>query len=191
MKCQSPRILHLATHCFFLADESAKRARHDDSAAHRLGMRIVPRHEDPLMRSWLVFAGVNNWLQRQPVPDKAGNCVITAMEAATMSLSDTELVVLSACESGLGVIQVGEGVMGLRRAFALAGAQTVIMTLWEVPDRYTKEVIVGFYDRALPGVVGRSAALREAQLALKEQQPDPYFWGAFVCEGDPASLSTN
>ena len=141
------------------------------------------------MRSWLVCAGVNNWLHRQPVPDDAGNCVITAMEAATMSLGGTELVVLSACESGLGVIQVGEGVMGLRRAFALAGAQTVIMTLWEVPDRYTKEVIVGFYNRALPRTQGRSAALREAQLALKKQRPDPRFWGAFVCEGDPGSLT--
>jgi CHAT domain-containing protein len=141
------------------------------------------------MRSWLVFAGVNAWLHRQPVPDAAGNCVITAMEAATMNLRDTELVVLSACESGLGVIEVGEGVLGLRRAFSLAGAQTVIMTLWAVPDQYTKDVILGFYDRALSGSKGRSAALREAQLAMKEQQPDPYFWGAFVCEGDPGSLA--
>ena len=79
--------------------------------------------------------------------------------------------------------------MGLRRAFSLAGAQTVIMTLWEVPDQYTKDVIVGFYDRALPGSQGRSAALREAQLALKKQRPDPYFWGAFVCEGEPGPLT--
>ena len=106
-----------------------------------------------------------------------------------MSLADTELVVLSACESGLGVIQVGEGVLGLRRAFALAGARAVIMTLWEVPDRYTRDVIVGFYERALSGDRGRSVALREAQLALKEERPDPYFWGAFVCEGDPGPLS--
>ncbi len=189
MACQSPRILHLATHGFFLEDEDPRPRARDDSAAHRLGMRIVPRQEDPLMRSWLVFAGVNAWLQRQPVPDDAGNCVITAMEAATMNLGDTELVVLSACESGLGVIQVGEGVLGLRRAFSLAGAQTVIMTLWEVPDRYTKDVIVGFYDRALSGAQCRSSALREAQLALKEQRPDPYFWGAFVCEGEPGLLT--
>jgi len=189
MGCQSPRILHLATHGFFLADEDPRPRSRDDSAAHRLGMRIVPRQEDPLMRSWLVFAGVNTWLHRQPVPDDAGNCVITAMEAATMNLGETELVVLSACESGLGVIDVGEGVLGLRRAFSLAGAQTVIMTLWEVPDQYTKDVIVGFYDRALPGSQGRSAALREAQLALKKQRPDPYFWGAFVCEGEPSPLT--
>jgi CHAT domain-containing protein len=111
------------------------------------------------------------------------------MEAATMSLENTELVALSACESGLGVIQVGEGVLGLRRGFAIAGAQTVIMTLWEVPDRYARDIFVGFYERALRGSKGRAAALREAQLEVKKARPDPYFWGAVVCEGEPGPLS--
>jgi CHAT domain-containing protein/tetratricopeptide (TPR) repeat protein len=189
MKCRSPQILHLATHGIFLEDEEGRAPSRDESAAHRLGMRIVPRHEDPLMRSWLLFAGANQWLHRKPVPDAAGNCVITAMEAATMSLENTELVALSACESGLGVIQVGEGVLGLRRGFAIAGAQTVIMTLWEVPDRYARDIFVGFYERALRGSKGRAAALREAQLEVKKARPDPYFWGAVVCEGEPGPLS--
>lgn len=141
------------------------------------------------MLSWLLFAGANRWLHREPVPDDAGNCVITAMEAATMSLHNTELVVLSACETGLGVIKVGEGVLGLRRAFAFAGARSVIMTLWEVPDRSTRDIVVKFYALALSGSVDRASALREAQLALKKQRPDPYFWGAIVCEGEPGPLA--
>lgn len=106
-----------------------------------------------------------------------------------MSLHNTELVVLSACETGLGVIKVGEGVLGLRRAFAFAGARSVIMTLWEVPDRSTRDIVVKFYALALSGSVDRASALREAQLALKKQRPDPYFWGAIVCEGEPGPLA--
>lgn len=189
MECRSPWILHLATHGIFLEDRETPPRSSDDTLAHRVGMRIVPRHEDPLMLSWLLFAGANRWLHREPVPDDAGNCVITAMEAATMSLHNTELVVLSACETGLGVIKVGEGVLGLRRAFAFAGARSVIMTLWEVPDRSTRDIVVKFYALALSGSVDRASALREAQLALKKQRPDPYFWGAIVCEGEPGPLA--
>ena len=152
-------------------------------------MRLVPRHEDPLLRSWLVLAGVNRWLQRQSLPKEAGNCVLTGADAATLDLANTELVVLSACESGLGVVKVGEGVLGLQRAFVLAGARTLIMSLWQVPDQQTRELMVDFYDRVLQHDEERAEALRAAQLGIKKRYPDPFYWGAFVCRGDPGPLA--
>jgi CHAT domain-containing protein len=95
--------------------------------------------------------------------------------------------VLSACETGLGDVQTGEGVFGLRRAFMLAGAKTLVMSLWKVPDEATKELMVDFYRRVLAGE-GRADALRKAQLAIKAKHPDPYYWGAFICQGDPSPL---
>jgi CHAT domain-containing protein len=95
--------------------------------------------------------------------------------------------VLSACETGLGEVQVGEGVFGLRRAFVLAGAKTLVMSLWKVPDQQTQELMVDFYRRILDGEP-RAQALREAQLAMKEKHPDPLYWGAFICQGDPSPL---
>jgi CHAT domain-containing protein len=141
-----------------------------------------------MLRSWLVLAGINRWLYRETVPEDAGNCVLLAMDAATLDLAQTELVVLSACESGLGVVQVGEGVLGLRRAFALAGARSVVMSLWQIPDRQTRELMAEFYRRILPGRESRAEALRKAQLTIKREYPDPFYWGAFVCEGDPGPL---
>ncbi len=104
-----------------------------------------------------------------------------------MDLLATDLAVLSACETGLGEIQVGEGVFGLRRAFVLAGAKTLVMSLWKVPDRQTQELMEDLYRRLLAGQ-GRAEALREAQLAMKIKYPDPFYWGAFVCQGDPSPL---
>ena len=91
-----------------------------------------------------------------------------------MDLSSTQLVVLSACETGLGDILVGEGVFGLRRAFVLAGAQTLVMSLWKVPDKQTKDLMIAFYTQLLAGKP-KAEALREAQLIMKEQYPDPYY----------------
>ena len=105
-----------------------------------------------------------------------------------MDLLDTELVVLSACNTGLGEIRTGEGVFGLRRAFVLAGAKTLVMSLWKVPDEQTQELMIDFYRRLTTGE-GRAEALRHAQLAMKARHPDPYYWGAFICQGDPAPLN--
>jgi CHAT domain-containing protein len=104
-----------------------------------------------------------------------------------LDLLSTELVVLSACETGLGDIRVGEGVFGLRRAFLLAGAKTLVMSLWKVPDAQTQMLMEGFYKRILEGHP-REEALRQAQLAVKETYPEPFYWAAFICQGDPGPL---
>jgi CHAT domain-containing protein len=87
----------------------------------------------------------------------------------------------------LGEVHVGEGVYGLRRAFVLAGAKTLVMSLWKVPDEQTQELMEEFYQRLLEGY-SRAEALREAQLAMKQKYPDPLYWGAFICQGEPSEL---
>ena len=104
-----------------------------------------------------------------------------------MDLLGTELVVLSASDTGLGEVHVGEGVFGLKRAFALAGAKTVVTSLWKVAGQQTRELMEDFYRHLLQGQT-RADALREAQLAMKERYPDPLYWGAFVCQADPGQM---
>ena len=106
-----------------------------------------------------------------------------------MDLLNTELVVLSACETGLGEVRAGEGVFGRRRAFQLAAARSVVMSLWKVPDAHTQELMGEFYRRLLEGQP-RADALRAAQLTMREKYPQPFYWGAFICQGDPGPLSS-
>ncbi|PYQ55757.1 MAG: hypothetical protein DMF53_27445 [Acidobacteria bacterium] len=105
-----------------------------------------------------------------------------------MDMTETELVVLSACETGLGEAQAGEGVFGLQRAFVIAGARTLLISLWTVPDRSTQELMIDFYERVLAGQ-HCAEALRDAQLALRKRHPSPIDWGAFICLGNPGPLS--
>jgi hypothetical protein len=189
--CRSPRILHLATHGFFLPDQPR------DPGHDRLGLGFEPMRElgrfsgplpeNPMLRSGLALAGANTWLKAGKPPDEAEDGLLTAEDVSGLDLLATELVVLSACETGLGQVHVGEGVVGLRRAFVLAGAKTLVMSLWKVPDEPTRELMEEFYQRILAGE-GRADALRQAQLTMKAKYPDPYYWGAFICQGDPAPL---
>jgi len=113
----------------------------------------------------------------------------TAAEAAQLDLRGTQLVVLSACETGVGKVQTGEGVYGLRRALVLAGAQTQLASLWKVDDAATKDLMVDYYQRLLDGE-GRSGALRAAQKAMlaNPERQHPYYWAAFVPIGNWAAL---
>src|SRR5690606_38481505 len=104
---------------------------------------------------------------------------VLAEEIATMDLSGTELVVLSACETGLGDVKTGEGVYGLRRAFELAGAERILMSLFKVPDAATRELLAGFYRRLAAGYTAEEA-LRESQLELRQKHPHPFYWASFV-----------
>jgi CHAT domain-containing protein/tetratricopeptide (TPR) repeat protein len=197
--CRSPRILHLATHGHFLKAQprDPNKGSRDLGAmglptGEGMGRLSGPGMENPLLRSWLVLAGFNTWLrQGQAAPD-AEDGILTAEDVSGLDLLDTELVVLSACETGLGEIHVGEGVFGLQRAFILAGTKTLVMSLWSVPDDATRELMENFYRRILgkDGQPGEpiADALHAAQNDLRQKYPDPYYWGAFVCLGDPGPL---
>ncbi len=197
--CRSPCILHLATHGFFLPDQQRDLNREGrglgfafgefSGAKDGLGRLSGPMMENPMLRSGLALAGANTWLRAGNPPEEAEDGLLTAEDVTGLDLLATGLVVLSACETGLGQVHVGEGVFGLRRAFVLAGAKTLVMSLWRVPDEQTRELMEEFYRRLLAGEA-RAEALRQAQLALRAKYPAPYYWGAFICQGDPSPLGT-
>lgn len=178
----SPRVVHLATHGFFLPDEQINTDPMTPSDTQTSGM------EDPMLRSGLFFAGADRALARKPTPEGLDNGVLTAMEAGNLNLTGTELVVLSACDSGQGKQENGEGVFGLRRALREAGAQNVMMSLWSVPDQETLELMKLFYSKWLAGTE-KHEALKQAQLEMRERvrrshgHDLPYYWGAFVLLG--------
>ena len=185
---QAPRILHIATHGFFL--ENVVRPNLENGR----GLGVVASDEpisqpavtaeNPLLRSGLALAGFNG----RASGDEDG--VLTALEAAQLNLLGTQLVVLSACKTGLGDIANGEGVYGLRRAFAIAGAETQLISLWQVDDFGTQSLMVRYYENLTAGM-GRSEALRQVQLemiAAGGEYSHPFYWSAFVLTGDWRSL---
>ena len=182
-----------------------------------------------MLRSGLALAGANTFLRGATPPAEAEDGLLTAQDVAGLDLLNTELAVLSACDTGLGEIHSGEGVFGLRRAFVLAGVRTLVMSLWKVPDLATAFLMDRFYDNLLTRGLDRDLALSDAQRAthdatvgqLKAEwlapamierlaagdatarrsletlaaKPDdhtpferPFFWGAFICQGDPSPL---
>jgi CHAT domain-containing protein/Tfp pilus assembly protein PilF len=166
---RAPRILHVATHGFFLDD------RQQDAPGAAAGTI-----ENPLLRSGLALAGAN---KRQGGGGEDG--VLTALEAAGLDLWGTRLVVLSACETGVGTVRNGEGVYGLRRSLVLAGAESELMSLWRVNDRATRELMTEYYKRLQAGE-GRTEALRNVQLWMlrRKGREHPHFWASFVPIGD-------
>jgi CHAT domain-containing protein len=169
-----PRILHVATHGFFLSDQQVA-AGALRPVSFGADTPPLPLGENPLLRSGLALAGAN--ARRSGESDDG---ILTATEAAQLDLRGTQLVVLSACETGLGQVQQGEGVYGLRRALVLAGAQAQLVSLWKVADAQTQVLMVDYYSRLLKGE-GRSAALRAAQKAMiaNPATQHPYYWAAF------------
>jgi CHAT domain-containing protein len=176
---RGPRILHIATHGFFLPDQAE-----DGSATGAELQEPDPgegmlRGENPLLRSGLALAGAN--VRRSG--DEDG--VLTALEASGLDLWGTQLVVLSACETGMGEIRNGEGVYGLRRAMVVTGAETQVTSLWKVADEATRNLMVAYYRRLLSGE-GRSEALRQVQLEVLRNQElsHPFYWASFIPVGD-------
>jgi CHAT domain-containing protein/Tfp pilus assembly protein PilF len=171
-KVNNPEILHIATHGMFEQDVESDDYDMNDSKNKKI--------ENPLLRSKLFFAGVENNLDDNPGTNDGK---LTAYEAMDLNLDNTEIVVMSACETGLGEIKNGEGVYGLQRAFQVAGAKSLIMSLWTVNDQATQQLMISFYQKVLSGMEKRTA-FRETQLELKKEYPEFYYWGAFVMVGE-------
>ncbi|MFQ3576866.1 MAG: CHAT domain-containing protein, partial [Cytophagales bacterium] len=173
-------ILHVATHGFFLKDEA------DDGIEDGLAMGIdeTKAKENPMLRSGLMLANCEAAIQGSDDKSvkKANNGILTAFEASNLNLDKTAMVVMSACETGLGDVKSGEGVYGLQRAFQVAGADAILMSLWKVNDEATQKLMSLFYKNLSTGLE-KQKALRDAQKALLKTMPHPYFWGAFVLLG--------
>lgn len=166
----APRTLHLATHGFFL--ENSGNTKPDKT-----------KIENPLLRSGLAFAGAN---RRSGDRDDG---ILTALEASGLNLWGTKLVVLSACDTGLGEIRNGEGVYGLRRSFVLAGAESMVMSMWPVSDYVTRELMTSYYKNLKKGM-GRGEALRQVQLEMikRPNRRHPFYWASFIQSGEWANL---
>jgi CHAT domain-containing protein len=187
---RAPRILHIATHGFFLGDQgSLPRATQSPVDNNRqsdfdLQLGMWAAHiENPLLRSGLALAGANQ--------GKSGDNdgVLTALEAAFLDLSGTKLVALSACDTGVGEVRKGEGVQGLRRALVLAGSESQVISLWPVSDIGAKEFMTDYY-LALRQGEGRSEGLRQVQLRMlrSKYRRHPFYWAAFIQSGEWANL---
>ena len=163
-----PDIIHIATHGFFAERKTDARWTDDD--------RMDAHHymEDPLNRSGLMLAGVNDWLDNRELPVEYGNGILYAKEVLNLNLQGTELITLSACETGLGEAETGMGIQGLRRAFELAGVATVICTLWNVDDASSAILMERFYMNWLEKKMGKLAALDEAKKYLRDMSRDDY-----------------
>ncbi len=227
---RSPRIVHLATHGFFLEKAETKDTPLFEGAIDAPGRLSGRGMENPMLRSGLALAGANTWINHGTPPEEAEDGLLTAEDVTGLNLLDSDLVVLSACDTGLGEIHVGEGVFGLRRALVLAGATTLIRSLWKVDDLATAILMNRLYENLLEGQ-RRDEALRKGQIYVRDlslgeirkewldlgtinsrsggdvvlrswlehfatlpatYRPfvEPYYWGAFICQGDTGPLQS-
>ncbi len=172
---QSPQILHLATHGFFFPDAQNKSGTGLDNEP------VFKYNDNPLLRAGLILAGGNHaWTKGHPLKPNMEDGILTAYEIAHLDLSKTELVVLSACETGLGDIRGNEGVYGLQRAFKIAGAKNILMSLWQVPDQQTARFMGIFYKKWLNDNMSIADALQTTKKQLKDRGYDPFYWAGFV-----------
>jgi CHAT domain-containing protein len=216
------RFIHLATHGFFADEKFRSMFRHDVQGEQLFGgAELVTAKQagvttrNPLILSGVVLAGANLPPPTDPLGLPTGeDGILTGEEIASLDLRGTELVVLSACETGLGRVAGGEGVMGLTRAFHLAGARTAVASLWKVDDQATKALMVEFYTNLWQKKLGKLEALRQAQLTMLRgydpksgslrgvdtktrvvpgKPPEagqakgplpPFYWAAFLLSGD-------
>jgi CHAT domain-containing protein/Tfp pilus assembly protein PilF len=194
---ESPRILHFATHGFFLTDQQLDYIRGERPFGFQFiglpGSTGPSGFENLLVRSGLALAGANRTLRSSGIQHSDG--LLTAEKVLGLRLQNTDLVVLSACETGVGEVKSGEGVYGLRRAFIQAGAKGLVMSLWPIPDQETKELMVAFYNYLSKGKMNRAKALRQAildQMRVTKKRygiSHPLFWGAFIYLGEPGRVN--
>lgn len=173
----SPNLFHIATHGFFYPDKK------DEGCQAFLrgikGLENVNHAQAILNRAGILFSGANRAWRGEDTADGIDDGILTAEEVSHLNLGNTDMVVLSACETGLGENVASEGVFGLQRAFKLAGVQTLVMSLWKVPDAETSELMTLFYNNWLNGM-NKHEAFQSAQRKIKENRPNPYFWAGFI-----------
>ena len=174
---KGPSLVHIATHGYFLQDA-------DENAGSVFGVSAENASNNPLLRSGLILAGAGKTITGSGGVDITSNDngILTAYEAMNLNLEGTNLVILSACETGLGDVKSGEGVYGLQRAFQVAGADALIMSLWKVDDAATQLLMTNFYNNWIK-LGNKQKAFKQAQLQLMTKYKEPYFWGAFVMMG--------
>lgn len=167
-------LVHIATHGYFQQDvEQASAGVHEENAKN-----------NPLLRSGILLAGASPTLKGEVIPnlESNDNGVLTAYEAMNLNLEGTDIIILSACETGLGDVRAGEGVYGLQRSFQVAGAKALVMSLWKVDDAATQALMTNFYTALAKGG-SKAKAFKQAQLQLMTKYKEPYYWGAFVMLG--------
>jgi CHAT domain-containing protein len=176
---KSPTLMHIATHGYFLQD-----VERSGTAGTAFGISLENANDNPLLRSGLMLAGAGATVSGARMPDLESNDngILTAYEAMNLNLEGTDLIILSACETGLGDVKAGEGVYGLQRAFLVAGADALIMSLWKVDDAATQQLMANFYAQWLK-LGNKQKAFKQAQLQLMAKYKEPYYWGAFVMMG--------
>jgi len=182
----APRILHIATHGFFLqVPQTMMDGRAQVATAATRDADVAAESENPLLHSGLALAGAN----LRGGAATADDGILTALEASGLNLWGTKLVVLSACDTGLGEVRDGEGVYGLRRAFVLAGAESLVMSLWPASDYSTRTLMANYYKNLKQGL-GRGAALRQVQLDMlrRNAKLHPFYWANFIQSGEWANL---
>ena len=172
----TPFVLHLATHGFFFPDPVIESS--NDKLFFEGKSKIFKSSDDPMMRSGLVFSGANKYWGQSNENQAEDDGILTANEISNLDLSACQLVVLSACETGLGEVKGSEGVFGLQRAFKMAGVKNIIMSLWKVPDTQTAELFNIFYSECFAGKTIHEA-FKIAQSIMKEKY-SPYYWAGFV-----------
>jgi CHAT domain-containing protein len=179
----APSILHIATHGFFLKDAEALADNTRGLGLSESAAAMASAADDPLLRSGLALAGANE--HRGDRDDG----ILTALEVAGLDLWGTKLVALSACNTGVGEVRSSEGVYGLRRAQALAGSESQLMSLWPVSDRGTRDLMIAYY-HALTRGQGRGDAPRQVQLRMLrgKDRRHPYYWASFIQSGEWKSL---
>jgi CHAT domain-containing protein len=171
----SPKIFHIATHGFYKPSEAITMEEELEGNEARLT-------QNPLMRTGLLLKGAGDLLDKTSHNYNMDNGILTAYEAMSLNLDKTDLVVLSACETGLGELQAGEGVYGLQRAFLVAGAKVLIMSMFKVDDDATQKLMLKFYQKWLNSGNLRVSFI-DAKKELRVEYPEPIYWGAFMMIG--------
>lgn len=172
---ENPKVFHIATHGFYTPAISEDDAKQMTASEAQLA-------ENPLLKTGLLLKGAGDLLIKAPYNYNIENGILTAYEAMNLNLDKTDLVVLSACETGLGEVSNGEGVYGLQRAFLVAGAKTLIMSMFKVDDEATQKLILGFYRKWLNTGNLRQSFV-DAKKELRSEFPDPIYWGSFMMIG--------